>query len=171
MDEQTFAAAVAQQEATLYRIAYTVLHHNADCADALQDALMCAWKNLASLKDEQAFRGWMARIVVNCSRDILRRRRLRTVELDETIPAPAVEEQALAEAIAALREGLRLPITMHYMEGMSVREVAGAMRLPQSTVRNRLFRGRKQLAVFLQEEDADEPQYEADARRVSRGTR
>ena len=155
MDEQTFAAAVQQQENTLYRIAFTVLHNDADCADALQDALMRAWRNLDSLKDEQAFRGWMARIVINCSKDILRKRRFRTVELDETVPAPAVDDRPLAEALASLPEGLRLPVTLHYSEGMSVAEVARAMRLPQGTVKNRLFRGRKKLAAFLNEEESE----------------
>jgi len=153
MDEQTFAAAVWQQENTLYRIAFSVLHNDADCADALQDALMRAWRNLDSLKDEQAFRGWMARIVINCSRDILRRRKFRTVELDDTVPAPIVDDQPLAEALASLAEGLRLPITLHYMEGMSVNEVARVMRLPQGTIKNRLFRGRKKLAAFMNEEE------------------
>ncbi|HPF87631.1 MAG TPA: RNA polymerase sigma factor [Candidatus Limiplasma sp.] len=153
MDEQAFSTVVQQQEDTLYRIAFTVLHNDADCADALQDALLRAWRRLDTLKDEQAFRSWMARIVINCSRDILRRRRLRTVELDETIAAPPANDQPLAEAIAALPEGLRLPITLHYMEGMSVKEVAQVMRLPQGTVKNRLFRGRARLAAFLQEEE------------------
>lgn len=153
MDEQTFSTAVKQQESTLYRIAFTVLHNDADCADALQDALLRAWRNLDSLKNEQAFRGWMARIVINCSKDILRKRKFRTVALDETMAAPAAEDLPLAEAIASLAEGLRLPITLYYMEGMSVQEVAQAMRLPQGTVKNRLFRGRKQLAEFLQEEE------------------
>ncbi len=153
MDEQTFAAAVTQQEDSLYRIAFTVLHNDADCADALQDALIRAWRSLGSLKEEQAFRGWMARIVINCSKDILRKRRFRTVVLDDSIPAPVVQDRPLAEAVASLAEGLRLPITLYYMEGLSVQEVARVMRLPQGTVKNRLFRGRKKLATFLDEEE------------------
>ena len=153
MDEQTFSTAVRQQEDALYRMAFTVLHNDADCADALQDALLRAWRKRDSLRDEQAFRGWMARIVINCSKDILRKRRFRTVALDDQLPAPVVEDESLAEAIASLKEGLRLPITLHYMEGMSIKEVAQVMRLPQGTIKNRLFRGRKQLAVFLHEEE------------------
>jgi len=154
MDESTFSTAVRQNEDALYRIAYTVLHNDEDCADALQDALTRAWRRLDTLKDDAAFRCWMARIVVNCSKDILRRRRFRTVELDESIPAPSVEDAPLAEAISSLNEGLRLPITLYYLEGMSVPEVAQVMRLPQGTVKNRLFRARKKLAAFLKEEES-----------------
>lgn len=153
MDEQAFEGAVRQHQDMLFRIGYTVLHNSEDCADALQDALIRAWCNLPRLRDERAFRGWMARIVINCSRDILRRRRLKTVELTEEIPVPPVRDEGLGEAISALEEGLRLPIMLYYMEGMSVEEVAAAMRLPQGTVKNRLFRARKRLAALLEREE------------------
>lgn len=48
--------------------------------------------------------------MINCSRDILRRRRLKTVELTEEIPVPPVRDEGLGEAISALEEGLRLAL-------------------------------------------------------------
>ena len=61
----------------------------------------------------------------------------------------------LSDALARLKEGLRLPITLYYMEGLSVAEIAQAMRLPQGTVKNRLARGRKKLAELLGEEETE----------------
>lgn len=145
-------AAVKAHERLLFRVAYTVLGNSEDCADALQDALECAWRRLPSLRDAGAFRSWMARIVINCSYTMLRKRRLHTVELDEALPAPQAEDPVLAEAFSRLDEGLRLPLVLHYMEEMSVAEVAQAMRLPQGTIKNRLHRGRKRLAAILSEE-------------------
>lgn len=115
MDEQAFEGAVRQHQDMLFRIGYTVLHNSEDCADALQDALIRAWRNLPRLRDERAFRGWMARIVINCSRDILRRRRLKTVELTEEIPVPPARDEGLGEAISALEEGLRLALNWRAM--------------------------------------------------------
>lgn len=152
MSEDEFVAAVKAHQALFFRVAYTVLGNSEDCADALQDALECAWRRLPSLRDPAAFRGWMARIVINCSYTMLRKRRLRTVPLDETLPAPQVEDPALAEALARLDDGLRLPLVLHYMEEMSVAEVAQAMRLPQGTIKNRLQRGRRRLKAILIEE-------------------
>ena len=153
MNEHTFVTAVRQHEQMLYRVAYTVLHNDADCADALQDALLRAWRRLDTLKDDTAFRSWLTRIVLNCSKDILRRRRFRTVVLDESLQAPSVEDEGLREALASLHEGLRLPVTLYYLEGMSVAEVAHVMRLPQGTIKNRLLRARRKLAEFLNEEE------------------
>lgn len=155
MDEQAFLDAVRRDQAMLYRVAYTLLHNGEDCNDALQDAVVNAWRRLHTLRDEKAFRAWMTRITVNCAKDMLRRRRLEIVELTETIAAPPVADPVLSDALARLKEGLRLPITLYYMEGLSVAEIAQAMRLPQGTVKNRLARGRKKLAELLGEEETE----------------
>lgn len=153
MDERGFTNAVNQHRDMLYRVAYTVLHNSEDCADALQESLIKAWQRLSTLRDDARFRGWMTRIVVNCSRDILRKRKVRIFELTEDIPAPQAEDTHLDEALQLLDECLRLPIVLHYMEGLSMREIADALKLPQGTIKNRMYRGRDKLAQILREED------------------
>lgn len=153
MDERGFTAAVNQHRDMLYRVSYTILHHNEDCADALQESLVRAWQRLDTLRDDTRFRGWMTRIVVNCSRDMLRKRKVRLSELTEDIPAPQAEDTHLDEALQLLDERLRLPIVLHYMEGMSVAEIGETLRLPQGTVKNRMHRGRVKLAEILGKED------------------
>lgn len=153
MDEQGFTAAVNQHRDMLYRVSYTVLHNSEDCADALQESLLKAWQRLDTLRDESRFRGWLTRIVVNCSRDMLRKRKVHLSELTEDIPAPQVEDSHLDEALQLLDERLRLPIVLHYMEGMSVVEISEALRLPQGTVKNRMYRGREKLSEILDKEN------------------
>ncbi|MEA5014659.1 MAG: sigma factor [Candidatus Limiplasma sp.] len=157
MDEESFCAAVQEHQQMLYRVAYTLLGNGDDCADALQEALLRAWKKLHTLREPAAFQAWITRIVVNCSKDLLRRRRPPTAELTEDMPAPFPPpgpDVPLAQALAALKEELRLPITLYYMEGMSVTDIAGVMRIPRGTVKNRLMRGRHRLAVLLKEEES-----------------
>ena len=153
MDERGFTSAVNQHRDMLYRVAYTILHNNEDCADALQESLLKAWQRLDTLRDDARFRGLAVRIVVNCSRDMLRRRKVRISELTEDIPAPQAVDTHVDEALRLLDERLRLPIVLHYLEGMSVREVADVLRLPQGTVKNRMYRGRERLARILGGED------------------
>ncbi|MEG2701832.1 MAG: RNA polymerase sigma factor [Clostridia bacterium] len=153
MDEKSFTDAVNQHRDLLYRVSYTVLHNSEDCADALQEALMKAWQRLNTLRDDTRFRSWMTCIVVNCSRDILRKRKVRLTELTEDIPAPQVENARLDDTLQRLDNRLRLPLTLHYMEGLSVQEIADALRLPQGTVKNRMHRGRQKLAELLGEEE------------------
>ena len=151
MNEQTFSQLVQEHQAMLFRVAYTLLHHQEDCRDALQDALIKAWRNIHTLRNPDVFRSWMIRIVVNCAKDALRKKKIQLVELSGDLSAPEdpVEDEDLASALSQLDESLRLPIALYYMEGLSVREISKVLYLPQSTVKNRLFRGRKKLAETL----------------------
>lgn len=152
MTEQAFVEAVHQHQALLFRVSYTVLHNPEDCADALQDALEKAWRKKDSVRSPEAFRSWMVRIVVNCSRDILRRRKADLAPLDENLPVPEVQDYQLADTLSRLDEGLRLPLMLHYMENLSIAEIAQVMHLPQGTIKNRLHRGRQKLAQLYREE-------------------
>lgn len=155
MNEQDFIDSVRAAKPMLFRLAYSILRNVEDCADALQDALEHAWRKLPTLKNANAFRGWMARIVINCSHNILRKRKLRTMPLDDSLPAPEVTDSGLADALALLDERYRLPLVLHYMEGMPITEVAAVLHLPQGTVKNRLFRARKQLADLIKKEETE----------------
>ena len=154
MDDNTFSRLVLEHQDMLFRVAYTLLRHPEDCKDALQDALIKAWKNIHTLRKPEAFRSWLIHIVVNCAKDILRTRRFQTTELREELPAPEMqaEDEALAAALKRMDEGLRLPVILYYMEGLSTKEIAHVMRLSQGTIKNRLFRGRKALAALLDED-------------------
>ena len=61
----------------------------------------------------------------------------------------APENPELADAIAALPVELRLPIVLHYMEGYRIQEIAGILRLPETTVKWRLRSGRQRLRCEL----------------------
>lgn len=111
-----------------------------------------AWRKEDTIRNPEAFRSWMTRIVINCSWDALRKRKIPFAPLDENIPAPEVADIQLADTLNRLDEGLRLPLILRYMENMSVAEIAQIMRLPQGTIKNRLQRGRKKLARLYHEE-------------------
>ena len=151
MNEQTFSRLVEEHQETLYRVAYTLIRHPEDCRDILQDALISAWRNIHTLRNPEAFRGWMIRIVVNCAKNALRKKKIQTVELTGDLSAPEnrTEDENLAFALLQLRESLRLPIVLYYMESLSVEEISRVMRLPKGTIKNRLFRGRKMMAEIL----------------------
>ena len=151
MDESTYTTLSAEYMPALFRMAYSIVGNRADAEDAVQQALMKAWLHREKARPGLE-RPWMMRILVNESRSILRKRRC-TLPLEElTLAAPESPDTALQEAIHALPESLRTPLLLKYMEGMTEKEVAAAMRLPVSSVKGRLFRARKQLKAMLNEE-------------------
>jgi len=151
MDENRFITVSQQNMTALYRMAHSIVKNRADAQDALQQALLNAWKARFSAREGQE-RAWMMRIVINECYTLLRhRRRCQPSEFIEPA-APPAEDTGLYDAIQSLPESLRTPFLLKYMEGMKETEVAKAMKLPVTSVKNRLFRARKQLRKWLSEE-------------------
>lgn len=149
IDDRAFAGEVSEQLLALYRLSYSILRSRADAQDAVQQGLLRAWERRAQASP-QTFRGWLTRIVINECHNI-QRRRMRVFpvgEMPEGEQAPQ-ENERLAEAIDALPERLRTPLLMRYMEDYSEREIAAALGVPATTVKNRLFRARKALKKYL----------------------
>lgn len=106
------------------------------------------------------FRTWIIRILLNVCRDI-RRRQQSIIKMDsyvvEKMPAdsdvPRDASRLLHDALLRLEERLRLPIILYYMEGLSISEIATLLRLPQGTVKSRLYRARQLLRIDLENEE------------------
>ena len=105
------------------------------------------------MRNETYFRTWITRILINACYDTQRKRR-RVIPLDEVAEraAAASPDPALTLALEALPEKLRLPLVLCYSEGMSYEEAAAALRIPLSTLRGRIHRGRGQLRKELNAE-------------------
>ena len=158
MDKQFFMDEVKAQERPLYRIARSYLYSDADAADAVQEALTRAWEKRNSLREPAFFRTWMTRILINTCKDMLRRaKRVQPVaEVPEMPVAEASRDQEIRDALGALDPKLRVILTLFYLDGYSLQEIGQMLHLPQGTVKNRLFRGRKKLKELLKEEVLDD---------------
>ncbi len=155
MDEATFADGVRRCEAKLYRTARAMLRSDADCADALQEAILRAWQRRERLRDADRFDAWLTRIVVNECRDMMRRAKRQPALLGEAeaavreTPPP---DPGLRDALVALPEKYRLPLMLHHLDGYGVEEIAGILALPKTTVKWRLYEARQRLKTALAEE-------------------
>lgn len=154
MHKNAFLDCAMAQERTLYRVAKTLLRSDADCADAVQEALLKGLSSAHLLRNEQYAKTWLTRILINTCKDMLRKAaRRQTVELSELYPAPDDGEQReLYEALRSLDEALRLPLVLHYLEGFTVKEISHMLRTPEGTVKRRLWTARKEMRELLREE-------------------
>lgn len=155
MDAQTFQQEAMRYEKLLFHISYAILHSSDDCADAVQEALLRAWKSRDNLRDITAFRSWLCRILVNTCNDMLRKRAKEDYSpLPEDLPAPKPEHDPmeLREALDALPPQQRAMVVMHYLEGWPVKDIAETFDLPQGTVKTRLMYARRKLGQWLSEE-------------------
>lgn len=152
MTKESFVAGIEEHSDMMYRVALSILRNEDDCRDALQDAVLKAWEKRGTLKNEDSFRPWLMRIVVNNCHNALRGRK-RLVSIDE-IPEPSIPppDPALSDALQSLPEGLRLPLVLVYSEGMSYAEAAQVLRIPTGALRGRIHRAKQQLRKELHEE-------------------
>ena len=151
--KEDFAARIEQKSGMLYRVASTILRSDEDCRDALQAAVLRAWKNRGKLRDEALFDTWITRIVINESHTLLRRKRKYLLQSAVHYPHNArVPDPALRLLIDQMPGKLRLPLVLHYLEGYTYEEIAELLHIPRSTVRSRLSRARKALRLELEDE-------------------
>lgn len=155
MDAQTFQREAMTLERLLYHISYAMLRSDADCADAVQEALLRAWQHRDDLKDIRLFKTWLCRILINACHDILRKRgKLTLVPLEEAIIVTQQQRDTLAlrQALEQLPPEQNACIVMHYLEGWSIAEIAETLGIPDGTVKSRMRYGREQLSRLLGEE-------------------
>ena len=129
-----------------YRLAGYLLGDATEAQDAVQDALVKAWRSWSTLRDPEAFEPWFDRIVVNVCRDRMRRHRtLRMVQLDAAgevessdVFGSMVEGDEVAAAVARLAPDQRIVIALRYWRDLTLEQVAETLRLPLGTVKSRL---------------------------------
>lgn len=142
-DGAAFARLIESQKSTLYKVARSYLHNDADAADAIGDAVLTCFEKLRTLRQPRYFRTWLVRILIRKCQDMLRARRehvpLEEAALPEDDAADRVEFLALLDS---LDEKYRTVLLLYYGEGFSVKEIAEAMELKPETVKTRLRRAR-----------------------------
>lgn len=153
--------------ADLYRpalnsLAMRMLRNSDDAKDAVQDALIKAFRAIGDFDPERPIKPWLCRICANCCVDVVRHRRRDGDSLDQheymlQDPAAALDEQAagtmrqsaVMEAIGRLPEKYRKIIFMRHFKHMDVNEIALALNKPEGTIKSWLFRARAMLKKDL----------------------
>jgi len=166
-DADAFAILVARHRDRLWAVALRTLHDQEEAADALQDALISAFRRADSYRGDAAVTTWLHRIVVNACLDRARRlavRRSDPLPEDDSgatrlPPSPrdgvesAAEDSVRGAAVrAALRElppEQRAALVLVDMEGYSVQETAQLLGCAPGTVKSRCSRGRARLLPLL----------------------
>lgn len=167
-DPDAFAELVRRHRDRLWAVALRTTGDPEEAADAVQDALISAYRRADSFRGDAAVTTWLHRIVVNAALDRMRRRAVRpwTALPEEESSAPAlIDESRLADpreaaesaettrevraALDTLPPDQRAAIVLVDLEGWSVEDAAQALQCPVGTVKSRCFRGRAKLAERL----------------------
>jgi RNA polymerase sigma-70 factor, ECF subfamily len=156
-EPHAFDEIVRRHADRLWGFAVRMLDHREDAADAVQDALIAAFRSARTYRGESEVSTWLHRIVLNACLDRLRRRRTRAAEplADRDIPAPRdpinehLTRMTVADALALLPLGQRTAVVLVDMQGFSVAEAAAVLEVAEGTIKSRCARGRTRLPRAL----------------------
>lgn len=153
-DHDAFAVLAGMGLARLDAVARLILRDAELARDAVQEAMVRAWRDLPGLRDPERWDAWIHRITVNASIEAARRRRRRVVEvelLDQDGPTPSdehaqvLDRQMLEAALAALQPEQRALVVLRYYVGMTMPDAAAALGIPLGTAKSRLHRSLNQM--------------------------
>ena len=111
-----------------------------------------ALRSLRGLRQPEFFETWLTRILINeCTRELKRRRRFLPLEDAETIPEEQLDNMPLQEAMRHLPKELRDVVILRFFSGLTQRETADVLNLPQGTVATRQRRALQLLKLEMEE--------------------
>lgn len=163
-DPAAFEEIVRRHRDRLWAVAMRTTGDPEEASDALQDALISAYRRADQFRGDSAVTTWLHRIVVNASLDRLRRRAVRSAQPlpddNDALPGAVVADPVdhmdrreiqlvVTQALAELPEDQRAAVLLVDVEGWSVEEAARMLDCPEGTVKSRCFRGRAKLAKRL----------------------
>jgi RNA polymerase sigma-70 factor (ECF subfamily) len=146
-DHDAFAGLVDPALARLDAAARLILRDPELARDAVQEALIRAWRDLPGLRDPDRFDAWLHRLTVNSCLDLARRRRRRPIEVEiSPIDSPAspdlsgalADRELIDGALKRLDPGHRAVVALHYLLGMPLSDVAASLGIPIGTAKSRL---------------------------------
>jgi len=147
-DKEAFVRIIRRSEASLYQASRAILNSDDDCADAIQETILNAYRSIHRLKEPAYFRTWIIRILINECKRLLKLK-------NNVIPFHLVQEPSqyehgfsrieLQEEVDRLEEDLHTIIRLYYYCDLSIKDIAEVLELPDGTVKSRLYRAREVL--------------------------
>ena len=138
----------------LYRLCVLMLKNESDAEDVVQETIIKYYRKAPTFENCEHEKAWLIRVATNKCRDLLRFR-MRHPQIDdhclEIIPCDP-SDSGIIEALTSLPEKFRLVLTLHYVEGYRVEDIAKIINRTSSAVKMRLQKGRKLLKKIYREE-------------------
>lgn len=161
-DRVAYADLIRPRIDHLFAVAHRILRDVDRAEDALQDALVIAWRDLRGLRDPDRFDAWLGRVLVNVCVGQASRERRRTANLRVLpIEGPAAPDDLLSVAdrdqlergFRRLSPDQRAVIVLHHFAGYAPAEIAETLGIPPGTARSRLHNAHRAMRAALDADD------------------
>ena len=161
-NSEAFEELLLQYKSYLYKVAYTYVKDKEAALDILQETSFKAWLNIHSLKDEEKFKPWITKILVNTAINYIRKES-KVIYIDDENPiissenivskkAISLEEKLdLYKAIDLLKPKYKTVIILKYFDDMKIEDISYVLDVPINTVKSHLKRAKESLSDILKE--------------------
>ena len=151
MDAETIVLTYSDM---VYRIAMRYVRQPADAEDVYSEVFLRYFRKPREFESEEHRKAWLIKVTMNCAKDLLTQKlsydEIETVQIPEAEKGPDTEELLdLRNAMEGLKPEYREAISLYYLDGLSVKQVADVMDRPENTVKSLLMRGREALKKEL----------------------
>ena len=161
-DEDAFGELVLTYQERLFNFVLARIRQRELAEDIAQEVLVKAFFHLKRLRKAERFKSWLFSIAHNHLRDLLRKRRLQQVDMEEShlevyvddrgpegIETTRSRQQVVQDALAQLKPEQREVLILYDLEGLSYKEIAEILRVPLGTVQSRIFYARRRIKDVL----------------------
>jgi RNA polymerase sigma-70 factor (ECF subfamily) len=158
-DQAAFAEIASATYGRLHSLAFGILRDRALAEDAVQQAMLDAWRNLPKLRDPARFEAWTYRLTVNvCYAEAKRAKRwLPNMPIDtprEPVAAdeigPVADRELLDRGFRQLSVEQRSVLVLRHLVGLPLEEVAATLDIPPGTARSRLYRALQTMRASIE---------------------
>jgi RNA polymerase sigma-70 factor (ECF subfamily) len=160
-DRQALGELIKDYERPIFNAAYRILGNPDDAADVSQVVFMKVFERLDQYNPKYKFFSWIYRIAVNES--INQRNRTRNLQplveeqvAENTSPEDAIDANSLSDKLQAglmkLQEDYRVVVVLRHFSDMSYKDISGVLRIPEKTVKSRLYSARQLMKAQLTEQ-------------------
>ena len=162
-DTAGYEALYRQYVKAMYNTSLRIVNNTADAEDVLQEAFLDAFRSLNDFHYHSTFGAWLKRIVINKSINILRKRKMNLVELDQTNTSALTDDERLDEqeiqykveqvkkGIEKLADGYRTVLSLYLLEGYDQEEISEILGISHNTVRTQYIRAKQKLLQILKQ--------------------
>ncbi len=172
-DHDAFSVLVRASFPRLYGVANLILRDSDRAQDAVQEALVLAWRHVRALRDADAWDAWLYRLTVRaCTKAARREKRRDVVELHvlpdhepagaEDLAGMVVDRERLSQELGRLPLDQRAVMVLHFYLDLPLTDAADILDIPVGTAKSRLHRGLRTLRESMRA--ADEAQRSSEGR-------
>ncbi len=144
----------------MFNISLRIVNSTDDANDVLQEAFIKAFQSIQKFDNQAAFGGWLKRVVVNQSIDVIRKKKENFISVDQVgnLEEDEVEfeeivydVESVRESMLELADGYRIILTLYLFEDYSHKDIASMLNISEGTSKSQYNRAKKKIIQLIQQ--------------------